>query len=236
MLFGGYVQGAVRRARTPREAEARQLMLKAIELGWAGKDHEAFQQVWPMLLQPVSTLERLRSLAELQSLSSSSSNAVDLFRAAHQIDISEAAPRVRCPTLVLHPKRDRASPFEQGRLLASLIPGAKLVSLDSANHVLTELEPAWPEFLHELREFLPSAKRGAERNRALGDLTSREIEVLERIAQGLDNAQIAAHLDLSEKTVRNHITRIFDKLSVENRGQAIVRAREAGLGLRGAAA
>ena len=56
------------------------------------------------------------------------------------------------------------------------------------------------------------------------------MEILERIAQGLDNTQIAAQLALSEKTVRNHITRIFDKLQVENRSRAIVLAREAGLG------
>jgi len=61
-------------------------------------------------------------------------------------------------------------------------------------------------------------------------LTAREREVLELMAQGLDNAQIAARLDLSEKTVRNHITRIFDKIEVENRSQAIVAARKAGLG------
>ena len=54
--------------------------------------------------------------------------------------------------------------------------------------------------------------------------------MLELIAQGLDNAQIAARLELSEKTVRNNITHIFDKIEVENRSQAIVLAREAGLG------
>jgi DNA-binding NarL/FixJ family response regulator len=65
---------------------------------------------------------------------------------------------------------------------------------------------------------------------AFENLTGRETEILERIAQGLDNAQIAAHLGMSEKTVRNHITHIFDKIGVENRSQAIVRARERGLG------
>ena len=58
----------------------------------------------------------------------------------------------------------------------------------------------------------------------------RASDVLELIAQGLDNAQIAARLELSEKTVRNNITHIFDKIEVENRSQAIVLAREAGLG------
>jgi DNA-binding NarL/FixJ family response regulator len=50
------------------------------------------------------------------------------------------------------------------------------------------------------------------------------------LAQGLDNAQIAAHLNLAEKTVRNHITHIFNKIGVENRSQAIVLARDRGLG------
>jgi DNA-binding Lrp family transcriptional regulator len=54
--------------------------------------------------------------------------------------------------------------------------------------------------------------------------------VLEAIAKGLDNAEIARLLRLSEKTVRNHITRIFDKIRVKHRYQAIVMAREAGLG------
>ena len=64
----------------------------------------------------------------------------------------------------------------------------------------------------------------------LNELTARERAVLERIAEGLDNSEIAASLGLSEKTVRNHITRVFDKIGVQHRYQAIVRARDAGLG------
>ena len=233
VVLGGYVRGALRRARNPQEYAARELMLKTVELGW-GEDNEAFNQVWPTLLQPSSTLERLRALAEVQR-QSSSRNAVELLRAAGNLDISESAPKVKCPTLVFHTKQNRAAPFEEGRLLASLIPDAKLVPLEGANHVLTELEPAWGEFVRELRAFLPSRRTSAV-GAGIPGLTTRESEILERMAQGLDNAQIAAHLGMSEKTVRNHITRIFDKLGVENRGQAIVRAREAGFGLRGAVA
>jgi DNA-binding NarL/FixJ family response regulator len=65
---------------------------------------------------------------------------------------------------------------------------------------------------------------------ALGELTQREREILELIAHGIDNQQIAGRLFLSEKTVKNHITSIFGKLDVQNRSQAIVRARDAGLG------
>jgi DNA-binding NarL/FixJ family response regulator len=59
-------------------------------------------------------------------------------------------------------------------------------------------------------------------------LTPRERQILEFLAHGLDNMQIAAHLGLSEKTVRNNITPILDKLGVESSAQAIVRARDAG--------
>jgi DNA-binding NarL/FixJ family response regulator len=64
------------------------------------------------------------------------------------------------------------------------------------------------------------------------ELTSREREVLELIAAGRSNGEIAQILSLSGKTVRNHVSIIFGKLRVADRAQAIVRAREAGLGQR----
>jgi pimeloyl-ACP methyl ester carboxylesterase/DNA-binding CsgD family transcriptional regulator len=232
VLFGAYARGAMKRGNlTPEAHERRELFIRIAELGW-GQDNAAFQQVWPVLLQPNSTLARLRSLADLQRTSDSGPNVGRALRAAGELDVSESCAKVRCPTLVFHPRDDRAVPFEEGRILASLIPAARLVALDSANHAITEDEPAWKEFVSELRAFLPAGRPTP----SFDGLTPREAEILERIAQGLDNAQIAAHLDMSEKTVRNHITRIFDKLGVENRGQAIVRAREAGLGVKNALA
>jgi DNA-binding NarL/FixJ family response regulator len=62
------------------------------------------------------------------------------------------------------------------------------------------------------------------------DLTDREREVLDLVARGLDNQRIATRLAVSDKTVRNHLSNILTKLQVADRSQAIVRAREAGLG------
>ncbi len=62
------------------------------------------------------------------------------------------------------------------------------------------------------------------------DLTPREREILELTAQGLTNVEIAQRLVISPQTVSNHISRIFSKLQIADRAQAIVRAREAGLG------
>jgi DNA-binding NarL/FixJ family response regulator len=95
-------------------------------------------------------------------------------------------------------------------------------------------EPAWPRLIAEMQTFLarPDAEPAKRSVLPLDALTPRERAVLELIADGRDNAEIATALGLSEKTVRNHITRIFDKIQVEHRYQAIVRARDAGLGRR----
>jgi DNA-binding NarL/FixJ family response regulator len=62
------------------------------------------------------------------------------------------------------------------------------------------------------------------------DLTERELEILDLIAQGKSNAEIAETLVISVKTVRNHVSNIFNKLQVTDRAQAAIRARDAGLG------
>jgi DNA-binding NarL/FixJ family response regulator len=149
------------------------------------------------------------------------------------VDVRQAARGIKCPVLIVHPERDAVVPIEQARLLASLIPDSRFVQLDSENHMPLADEPAWPRLLAEVRGFLAesSGVRAASRETLpLDELTPRERAVLEGIAEGLNNAEIAAALELSEKTVRNHITRVFDKIRVEHRYQAIVLAREAGLG------
>jgi DNA-binding NarL/FixJ family response regulator len=91
-----------------------------------------------------------------------------------------------------------------------------------------------PAIARRVIDFFTGARRSeverAVPARAFPELTSREREVLDLIAQGLNNPEIAAHLYLSPKTVRNHISNIFAKLQVADRSEAIVRAREAGLG------
>ncbi|MGH9059033.1 MAG: response regulator [Acidimicrobiales bacterium] len=67
---------------------------------------------------------------------------------------------------------------------------------------------------------------------AFPQLTDREHEILDLLAQGHPNAPIAARLRISDKTVRNHVSNIFTKLAVADRAQAVVRARQAGLGSR----
>ena len=90
-----------------------------------------------------------------------------------------------------------------------------------------------PEIARRLMSFF-SAPKPASPVEAFPELTSREVEILDLIAQGQPNAKIASRLYVSPNTVRNHISHIFAKLQVADRAHAIVRAREAGLGREGA--
>jgi DNA-binding NarL/FixJ family response regulator len=86
-----------------------------------------------------------------------------------------------------------------------------------------------PEIAKRLMGFF-SAPKPAPPSEAFPELTAREVEVLDLIARGRSNTEIAGRLYVSPKTVRNHISNIFTKLRVADRAHAIVRAREAGLG------
>jgi pimeloyl-ACP methyl ester carboxylesterase/DNA-binding CsgD family transcriptional regulator len=226
VLLGGYARGVLRRALPQERIDEFMAQLKLVAAGW-GRDDPSYRQMFAMQFAPGATLEQIQSLSELQRRTSTGANAVRILETFFNIDVSERARLVRCPALVAHARDDRRTPFEEGRLLASLIPDARLLPLETANHVLLGHEPAFRRFVDELGAFVPG---GAASRAEIASLTAREGQVLERIAQGLDNAQIAAHLGVSEKTVRNNITHIFDKLGVENRGQAIVLARERGFG------
>jgi DNA-binding NarL/FixJ family response regulator len=90
-----------------------------------------------------------------------------------------------------------------------------------------------PAIAGRLTTFFQNSRRIAHRNQITSpfpNLTDREREVLELIAQGENNQEIALQLHISAKTVSNHISNIFNKLQVSDRAQAIVKARQAGLG------
>jgi pimeloyl-ACP methyl ester carboxylesterase/DNA-binding CsgD family transcriptional regulator len=226
ILHGGYARGRLKWAGPAKMREEADMMIKLAELGW-GQQNPAFRQFFTTQFIPDGTPEQHQWFNELERLSTSPVNAGRFMRVVHEIDIVSLLPRVSCPTLVFHCVRDARVPFDEGRLIATMIPGARFVPLESNNHLLLEGEPAWLRWVAELRAFLPTTEM---RDPAFGSLTPRELDLIELIAQGRDNAQIAAQLGVSAKTVRNHITSIFSKLDVENRAQAIVLARNAGFG------
>ena len=234
VLYGTYARGRLRRDDQPKEIDKARVLLDLTRLGW-GRENHAFLQVWATHFQPGGSIEHLQSWCDQQRAATTAEMAVRLLRIGWSVDVRDAARNIKCPVLVMHPERDAVVPVDEGRLLASLIPDCRFVTLDSENHMPLAEEPAWPRLVGEMRKFLAEPEATSARNALpLDQLTARERAVLDGIAGGLDNAEIAAALKLSEKTVRNHITRIFDKIGVEHRYQAIVRAREAGLGIHGA--
>ena len=154
--------------------------------------------------------------------------AARLLETRATIDVMALLGKVRTPTLVLHSRDDDVIPISEGHILAAGIPGAQFIELDSKNHVLLESELAWERFCDEVLEFL--GRKGSTRGEdaAFASLSPREREVLALITEGLCNAQIAEHLMISENTVRNHVSNLFDKLGVWTRAQAIVFARDRG--------
>jgi len=91
---------------------------------------------------------------------------------------------------------------------------------------------AWQQFVEALEDFLPAPQPTSVPGSRfpLDELTPRECEVLELVAQGLDNGTIGTKLGISERTARNHVSIILSKLGISSRAQAMVRAREAGFG------
>ena len=230
MVCSSYARGRAKRDASKAGAEEVLLYQSLAQFGWSSPD-SAFRQVFQTQFMPDAPAEAHRAIEEMQ-LAMPAENVLGQMRMMAEFDISELAPRVSCPTVVVHSRGDLRVPVEEASYLARLIPDSRLVLLPTRNRILWEEEPAWEQFAGEVRAFLPS---GPDEEGPFLELTARERQLVELLARGLDNHQIAAHLDLSEKTVRNMVSSVFDKLGVESRAQAIVRAREAGFGGGGAA-
>jgi pimeloyl-ACP methyl ester carboxylesterase/DNA-binding CsgD family transcriptional regulator len=225
VIYGGCARGLLKRNPTQKVIDATQAMLKAAELGW-GAGSSSFRQVFISQMFHDATAEQQRAFDEAQRLTVSGEVAVRFLDAVFGLDVRELAAQVRCPTLIFHAREDPCFPFDEGRLLASLIPGSRFVPLPSKNHIPFETEPAWPMFLAELRTFSPSAPGAPQRAAARSALTPRQLEVLREVAQGLTDKQIARKLSLSPRTVEMHVANALAALGCRTRAEAVGRATE----------
>jgi pimeloyl-ACP methyl ester carboxylesterase len=154
VLFGGYGEGWRARAHA-EEIEQREAMAKLMEKGW-GRDNPAFRQMFTSLFIPGATQEQMNWFNDLQRVSASPRNAARLSRTLGKLNVLELLPQVRTPTLVLHSRGDAVVPFEAGRGLATQIPGARFVPLESQNHLLLGQDPVWEKAMGEILAFLGS--------------------------------------------------------------------------------
>ena len=222
-------RGKLTARSTPDEREQFLAFVKLIELGW-GEDNPAFRQILNTQMFPRATRAQMNELNELFRTSVSPRHAARMAMATGLADVSALLPRISCPVLILHCRGSILVPIEEARLIASSVSDARFVLLETDNFIPLQGEPAFARLIGEIDAFLPRRKEVSPKDAALAALTRREREVLDLVARGLDNSDIAIRLEVAEKTVRNTVSHIFDKLSVRTRAQAIVLARQAGLG------
>lgn len=226
VLYGGYARGTYQRGEPDKERLYRALIEMTL-LGW-GKDNPAFRQVFTSRFIPGATDEQVQWFNELCRKTTSPEIAARLLETRANVNVLELLGKVQAPTLILHSRDEDVISITEGHILAAGIPNAQFVELDSKNHILLETEPAWERFCNEVLEFMGVKDASGREDPAFDSLTAREREVLALITEGLGNAQIAQRLSISVKTVRNHISNVFDKLGVWSRAQAMVFAHDRG--------
>ena len=221
LVFYGSYSG--QQSKDPTEAEMNDTLDALIKVGWARPD-SAFRRVFTSLMIPHATEEQHTWLDELQRVSTDAETARSSRRQRLAADSSDLLGQLDLPTLVIHSRGDRMNDFEEARYLAARIEGARLVALESDNHIVLEDEGAWAVYCAELRDFLAPERSAAEAtapaaagSAALEQLSSREVEILRLAAEGMDNDDIAQTLTLSVRTVERHLSNVYAKLDLHGK-------------------
>jgi pimeloyl-ACP methyl ester carboxylesterase/DNA-binding winged helix-turn-helix (wHTH) protein len=153
VLYGAFPLGRRVRALGEEERRDAEVLLELIETGW-GREDSPFGSMLASQFMPEGSPEQWAAFVEFQRRTTSATNARRLIRVSQEIDVTEVAPAITVPTMVLHATRDRRAPLEQGQLFADLIPRATFVPLESHNHILLGDEPAWKVFVEEVERFI----------------------------------------------------------------------------------
>lgn len=215
------------RGRESTNAKQWQSIEQLVAMGW-GQSSNAFAAMFAHLFLPDASPEQREWYAELQRKSASADIATRFMSVLGELSMFKRLKLVQAPTLVMQIAREQVIDPSGVPGIASEIPHSTFESIDSRNHILLNDEPGWEQFMEAFAREVPGGIPSKAPSR-LHELSKREHEILVHIAQGLTNQQIADRLCISDKTVRNRITHIFDKLDVSSRAQAIVLAKEAGL-------
>ena len=178
-------------------------------------DNKAFKRWWARMLRLACSPGTLRAT----------------LTAMKDIDVREALPHVRAPTLVLHKKRDQAVPMEGGRCAAQQIADSRFIELEGIDHWWwTENQEQVLAPIHQFMNQDDTTTTSDQRTDAITEtLTKREMDLLKLIKLGHTNQQIADELHLSLGTVKTYTSSIYGKLNTKNRTEAIAVARKLGL-------
>jgi pimeloyl-ACP methyl ester carboxylesterase len=153
VLVGGYARGILQRGDASLTAQHLDAWSRLIEEGWA-QDNAAFRQIITSQMYPGASADEMRSFNDMQRVSCTPHEAASMRRVVGNFNATAHLRDVRCPTLVLHNPLDAMVPFEEGRLVASSIAGARLVAFESQNHVPLCGEPAFALMNRLIDEFV----------------------------------------------------------------------------------
>ena len=213
ILYGG---GSGRPRRFAGDALAEEETFQSmIRVGWA-KEDPLFRRVFTRIFIPDADEAQMRWFDDLQRMSTSPANALASRAGRNAVDVAGELPSIAMPTLILHALRDHTTSFDDAVEVAGRIPDARLVELDSANHILLEDEPAWTVFVDEVRAFLEPDRWSSDARRPLltEAFSPRELDVLREVARGSTNDEVALELGLSPRTVERHLSNAYMKLGV----------------------
>jgi DNA-binding winged helix-turn-helix (wHTH) protein/alpha-beta hydrolase superfamily lysophospholipase len=154
VLWGGFARGRRKRGNPEDQAES-EAFITLMSQGW-GKEASPFRQMFASLYLPEANDEQIKWWTDMQRIATSAENAVRLREAIDDLDVSEQLAKVQTPTLILHSEREAVAPLSEARFMASRIPNAKFVALDSANHLVLHQEPEWRRAVDEIEAFLSS--------------------------------------------------------------------------------
>lgn len=154
VLHGGLAEGW-RKFDQPDLTARQEALMTLMQSGW-GQKTSAFRQLFTSLFLPTASAEQAAAFNELERVSTSPKNAGRIYNTFGDIDVADLLPKVTVPTLVLHSADDALVAVQSGRKIASMIPNARFVELDSQNHLIVENDPVWPRFRTEILDFLES--------------------------------------------------------------------------------
>jgi len=194
--------------QTPEEGELMKAMLMTIKPGW-GKDTPEFRQLWTARFMPEGDMEMIRWFNELQRVSGKAETVMALIGSIASIDVRDLLPQVQAPTLVAHARGDLACPFEGGREIASMIPNARFLPLESNNHLMLPGEPANDVLLKAILDFV--GRPGQDETPSASP--SGLVTILFTDMEGSTSLTQQLGDDRAQDLVRQHNTAVRDALT-----------------------
>ena len=216
--FGGSIFPDTEEGRQGAET-----MLNLVRQGW-GSDIPAHRQFFTGMFMPDADGDTIRWFNEMQRVSASATNVGKLLAALLRFDVTGLLPQINTPTLVIHRRNEAVVPFDQGRELASLIPGARFLPLEGRNHVILPDEPESEAFRKAIEEFLGEDEAKADTAPAPSGLVTilfTDMEGSTALTQRLGDAK-AQELLRSHNTIVREALKAQDGAEIKHTGDGIM--------------